>query len=145
MRIRHAAISVGLRGPRGLVSLAIAWVLITGVFALGLPFVVDRVPLGPDIRPVTTLYLADATLTSLVFVLLISRAGVVAGSQASRARSRWTLRRALLGLGVFSLLLAVWAVGLVALNGAAAPGSSWMPHRRGTDSVSSRTVTPSTG
>ena len=66
----------------------------------------------------TTLYLADATLTSLVFVLLISRAGVVAGSQASRARSRWTLRRVLLGLGVLSLLLAVWAVGLVALSGA---------------------------
>ena len=80
MCIRHAGISMGLREPRNLVSLAIAW-----VFALGLPFVVDRAPPGPVIRPVTFLYLGDALLTSLVFVLLTSRAGVVAGSQSSRA------------------------------------------------------------
>ena len=118
MRIRHAAISMGLRGPRDFVSLAIVWVLFAGVFSLGLPFVVDRVPLGPDIRPAAVLYLTDALLTSLGFVLLISRAGVVAGSQSSRARRWWTLRRALLGVGVLSLLLAFWAVGLVALSGA---------------------------
>ena len=85
MCIRHAGISMGLREPGNLVSLAIAWVLIAWVFALGLPFVVDRAPPGPVIRPVTFLYLGDALLTSLVFVLLTSRAGVVAGSQSSRA------------------------------------------------------------
>ena len=121
-RVRRAAVSVGLRGPRDLLWLAIAWVLFAGVFGVGVPFVVDRVPLGPDFRWAVAVYLADAVLTSLAFVLLISRAGVVAGSRPPGGRRWWTLRRVLLGLGVVALLLAVWAVGLLALNGVR---SSW--------------------
>ena len=118
MCIRHAGISMGVRGPLGLrMSLAIAWVLFAGVFALGLPFVVDRAPPGPDIRPVTFLYLGDALLTSLVLrpdhfegrsggrgEPIISRSPTPVGPQTDAVRT-------------WSPLSTAWAVGLVVVNG----------------------------
>ena len=115
-RVRRAAVSVGLRAPGDFLWLAISWTLFAGVFGVSLLFVVDRVPLGPDFRPAVAVYLSDAALTSLVFVLLISRAGVVSSIQPSQGRRRWTSRRVLVGLGVVSVLAAIWLAGLLVWN-----------------------------
>ena len=122
-RVRRAAVSVGLRAPGDFLWLTIAWTLFAGVFGVGLLFVVDRVPLGPDFRPAVAVYLSDAALTSLVFVLLISRAGVVSSTQPSQGRRRWTSRRVLVGLGVVSVPAAIWLAGLLVWNEARESGT----------------------
>ena len=114
-RVRRAAVSVGLRAPGAFLWLAISWTLFAGVFGVGLLFVVDRVPLGPEIRPATTLYLADAILTSLGFVLLISGAGVLSTNRPSGGQ-RWTRRQILTLMAVVAGAFGIWAAGMALRN-----------------------------
>ena len=114
IRIREAALALGIRNAWALARIIIAWLALSAFFGLGLLFVIDKVPLGPEFGPALTIYLADAVTTGLGSALLLARGWTLYRDRSDQYCKLWTFKRVILGLAAIALVAALCAVVSIA-------------------------------